>query len=162
DVVFGTTVSGRPAELSEIESMVGLFINTIPVRVRIDPAESLVNLLHRVQHEQSRLLDHQYLGLAEIQREAGSDTLFDTLTVFESHPLDVPGTLRPLESAGITLTAVQTRGATHYPISLVSIPGDRLEIRLNYRPDLFDLVSAQALADRVVRVLGAVVADSEV
>src|SRR5690606_22324190 len=67
DVLFGTTVSGRPAQLSGVESMVGLFINTVPVRVRFDAAESVREVLTRTQGEQADLLDHHYIGLAEIQ-----------------------------------------------------------------------------------------------
>jgi Condensation domain len=160
DVVFGTTVSGRPPELPGVESMVGLFINAIPVRVRLNPAESLMGLLHRVQDEQSQLLDHQYLGLTEIQREVGVDTLFDTLTAFQSFPRDIAGATRSLENTGVILTGIDWRDSTHYPISLEATPGTRLEITLKYRPDIFDSISVQALADRVVRILEMVVTDS--
>ncbi len=86
DVVFGMTVSGRPAEIPGIEQMVGLLINTVPVRVRLDPSQSLTELMARVQEEQARLSDHQYLGLTDIQRAAGQGELFDTLYVFENYP----------------------------------------------------------------------------
>ncbi|MGC9479862.1 condensation domain-containing protein, partial [Streptomyces sp. WG4] len=66
DVVFGATVSGRPPELPGVESMIGLFINTLPVRARLDHAEPLGDLFRRLQAEQARLLDHQWAGLADI------------------------------------------------------------------------------------------------
>ena len=72
DVVFGVTVAGRPPEIAGIESMVGLFINTLPLRVKLPPAKPLRELLQEVQDSQSRLMAHQHLGLAEIQR-AGRD-----------------------------------------------------------------------------------------
>ncbi|MCA2219507.1 condensation domain-containing protein, partial [Jidongwangia harbinensis] len=78
DVVFGVTVSGRPAELSGVEQMVGLFINTVPVRVRWRAGESLRDVVARVRAEQVGLLEHHYLGLAEIQQQAGVGNLFDT------------------------------------------------------------------------------------
>ncbi|TSD82481.1 non-ribosomal peptide synthetase, partial [Mycobacterium sp. KBS0706] len=84
DVVFGVTVSGRPAELPGIEAMVGLLINTLPLRLRLRPAEPLAALLARLQEEQSRLLAHQHLGLTRIQQIAGFADLFDTLLVFEN------------------------------------------------------------------------------
>jgi len=71
DVLFGQTVAGRPADLAGAEAMIGLFINTIPVRVRTGPAEALGDLLRRVQRDWAALLDHQHLGLAEIRRAAG-------------------------------------------------------------------------------------------
>ena len=88
DVVFGVTVSGRPAELAGVERMVGLFINTLPLRVRLRPGEPLATLLAGIQESQSRLLAHQHVGLAEIQRAAGIGELFDTLVVFENYPVD--------------------------------------------------------------------------
>ncbi|MGQ0778255.1 MAG: amino acid adenylation domain-containing protein, partial [Pseudonocardiales bacterium] len=156
DVVFGTTVSGRPPELPEVESMVGLFINTVPVRVQLDLAESLVDLLRRVQDEQSRLLDYQYVGLAELQRQVGVDALFDTLIIFESYPLDRAAMTRGLDGTGVTLTGIESRDSTHYPLTLMTVPGSRLQIALKYRPDFFDSSTVRALADRLVRVLEAV------
>jgi non-ribosomal peptide synthetase component F len=87
DVVFGVTVAGRPPELSGIERMVGLFINTLPLRVELAPGQSLLGLLEAVQDGQSRLMAHQHVGLAEIQRLAGLGELFDTLVVFENYPV---------------------------------------------------------------------------
>ncbi|MGH4022097.1 MAG: condensation domain-containing protein, partial [Pseudonocardiaceae bacterium] len=159
DVVFGTTVSGRPPELPGVESMVGLFINTVPVRVRLDPGESLVDLLSRIQVEQSRLIDHQYVGLAELQRDVGVGDLFDTLTVFESYPLDIAAMTRALDGTGVTVTRIEPHDSTHYPISLVTVPGARLEIALKYRPDLFDSLTVRVLVGRLVRVLEVVCGD---
>ena len=89
DVVFGVTVAGRPPEIAGIERMVGLFINTLPLRVRAAGRQSRCStLLEEVQEGQSRLMAHQHLGLAEIQRLAGLGELFDTLVVFENYPVD--------------------------------------------------------------------------
>ena len=85
DVVFGATVSGRPADLPGIEGMVGLFINTLPVRVKLTPDATVEQLLRTVQREQSELLDHQHLGLASIQKLAGHTQLFDSLLVIQSY-----------------------------------------------------------------------------
>ena len=88
DVVFGVTVAGRPPEIAGIETMVGLFINTLPLRVELPPGKPLVALIRDLQERQSRLMAHQHLGLAEIQTLAGLGELFDTLTVFENYPVD--------------------------------------------------------------------------
>ncbi|MFE9002125.1 non-ribosomal peptide synthase/polyketide synthase [Streptomyces sp. NPDC007875] len=159
DVVFGTTVSGRPPELPGVENMVGLFLNTLPVRVRIDPGESVLDMLVRVQAEQTELLPHQHLGLAAIQRLAGGAELFDTMTVFESFPVDhnaesLPGTgLRVVESEGTDYS--------HYPIALMVLPGERLHLRLSYQPDLFGAEETAALLDRARRLLETLVAEPE-
>ena len=91
DVVFGVTVAGRPPEIAGIESMVGLFINTLPLRLQLPPGKPFVELLRDLQDSQSRLIAHQHLGLAEIQGLAGLGDLFDTLTVFENYPVDEAG-----------------------------------------------------------------------
>ena len=88
DVVFGVTVAGRPPEIPGIESMVGLFINTLPLRVKLAAEQPLLALLHEVQERQSRLMAHQHLGLTDIQEHAGIGDLFDTVVVFENYPVD--------------------------------------------------------------------------
>jgi amino acid adenylation domain-containing protein len=153
DVVFGTTVAGRPPEIPGIETMVGLFINTLPVRVRLDPARSFVELLDRVQDQQSRMTDHQYLGLAEIQRLVGSGELFDTMTVFENYPEAIDGTGRS------RVGDIETQYPIHYPLGLIALPGRRLALRLSYRPELFDRSAARGIVERLTRLLHSVAAD---
>ncbi|MFE9450310.1 amino acid adenylation domain-containing protein [Streptomyces sp. NPDC006739] len=154
DVVFGTTVSGRPAELPGVESMVGLFINTVPTRVRLRPDEPVGGLLRRVQEGYAGLLDHHHLGLADIQRAVGVPDLFDTLVVFENFPA---GTAGPAadgpDNDGLRVVGSGGRDATHYPVTLVAFPGARLRFRLAHRADLFDAGWADATLARLVRIL---------
>src|SRR5581483_121140 len=82
DVAFGTAVSGRPAELAGADSMVGLLINTVPMRARITAATTGADLLDQLQDFYNRTVEHQHLALAEIHRATGQDQLFDTLFVF--------------------------------------------------------------------------------
>src|SRR5690606_6335432 len=91
DVAFGSIVSGRPADLPGVEHMIGLFINSIPVRMRWRPDMPASEVLRGLQAEQARLLDHQHLGLSEIQRSVGQGDLFDSLVVFENFPIGSPG-----------------------------------------------------------------------
>src|SRR5262249_60459008 len=88
EVVCGVPVAGRPRETPGTEPVVGLSINTLPLRVKLPPAKPLLTLLREVQESQSRLTAHQHLGLAEIQRLTGLGELFDTLVVFENYPVD--------------------------------------------------------------------------
>ncbi|MDN0200180.1 condensation domain-containing protein, partial [Streptomyces sp. S.PNR 29] len=160
DVVFGATVAGRPAELPGAESMVGLLINTLPVRVPLDGAQPMVEMLTRLQERQSRLIDHQHLGLAEIQRIAGPGAVFDTLVVFENYPTSDAGRSAP----GMpTFSASAGQQATNYPLTLGVLVTDRLQARVTYRPDLFDQERAAEVGQRLVRVLERIVAsDPEV
>jgi hypothetical protein len=145
DVVFGVTVAGRPAELAGVEQMVGLFINTLPLRLRLAPGEPLSALLRQAQAAGSELMAHGHLGLSEITRLAGlgSGELFDTLLVFENYPIDRVGLAA--EASGLRLGQVGGHDATHYPLSLMVQPGEELRLRLDYRPDLFDRSSVVVL-----------------
>uniref|UniRef100_UPI0020274471 condensation domain-containing protein n=1 Tax=Streptomyces cellostaticus TaxID=67285 RepID=UPI0020274471 len=156
DVVFGTTVSGRPPELPGIETMVGLFINTLPVRVRLDPARSVVEVLARLQDEQARLMPHQHLGLGEIQKTAGRTDLFDTVVVFENYPVDEAASAGL--GADLQVADVTGHDATHYPLSLMVLPGRELVLNLDYRKDAFDRAAVEQLAARLVRLLETIVA----
>ena len=160
DVVFGVTVAGRPSEIAGIESMVGLFINTLPLRMKLPPSQPLLELLKEVQDSQSRLIVHQHLGLAEIQQLAGAGALFDSLVVFENYPVERGGL--SAAGGGLRLASVSGHDATHYPLSLMVAPSERLQLRLDYRPDLFERASVEVLAGRLVRLLEAAVAAPEV
>ncbi|MFD5246239.1 non-ribosomal peptide synthase/polyketide synthase [Amycolatopsis sp. NPDC058340] len=155
DVVFGATVAGRPPELAGVERMIGLFINTIPVRIALDPAEKLGDLLDRVQDEQSGLLAHQHSGLADIQRGAGLGELFDTLMVFESYP----GADEDETGAGLRGEIVRHDDSTHYPLTWAVEPGARLKLTAEYRSDLFEAGLPERLLPAMERVLAAMVSD---
>ncbi|MCG8914792.1 amino acid adenylation domain-containing protein [Actinokineospora sp. PR83] len=155
EVTFGATVSGRPTDLDGAETMVGLFINTVPVVVELDPARPVLDSLAATQGRQAGLVPHQHLGLAEVQRVAGLGELFDTLVVFENYPLDPSALVLP----GAEVTGVDGVDATHYPLTLMAVPGTDLELRLGHRPDLVDADAARLLLDRLLRVLDALVAD---
>nr|AEG64697.1 LpmC [Streptomyces viridochromogenes] len=167
DIVFGTTVSGRPPEIEGVERMVGLFINTLPTRVRLRPAEPLSALLARVQDEQTRLTPHQHLELAEIQRAAGHGELFDTSMVFQNYPVQPSGGASGAGAAGdrvgpeINLVPGKDSEATHYPLMLVGSARDTMTFRLKYRTDVFDENAAQRFLDRFVRILHTVTADAD-
>ncbi|MFC8142798.1 amino acid adenylation domain-containing protein [Streptomyces paradoxus] len=171
DVVFGATVSGRPPELPGVEAMVGLFLNTIPTRIRLRPEQSLGALLREVQDGYVRLLDHHHLGLADIQRAVGVPELFDTLVVFENYPVDPEATgdgrgsdgdgSNGCDGGGIRVVGTSGRDATHYPVTLVAFPGPRPRFRLAYDPGLFDAGWADATLARLVRILETIAADPE-
>ncbi|MET8775203.1 amino acid adenylation domain-containing protein [Nocardia sp. NPDC004654] len=161
DVTFGATVSGRPPRIAGIESMIGLFINTLPVRVRLDPAESLGQLLDRIQAEQAGLLDHHYVGLTDIERVARPAAVFDTITVFESFPIDRGGLTADTDIAGMRLIDVTSVNAAHYPLGVVARVDTRLHVEINYLPELFDRDTMDATLRRFLRVIGAVAADPD-
>ncbi|MFS7879075.1 amino acid adenylation domain-containing protein [Streptomyces asiaticus] len=158
DVVFGATVSGRPADIPGVESMVGLFINTLPVRVRVDHAASWTDLLTAVQRQQAALLDHHHLPLSAVRESTPvTGELFDTLVVFENYPLDSDGITEPVD--GPRITDITGQDATHYALTLFPTPGPTLRLRLGYRPDLYPAKRARALLDGFRRMLERIEAD---
>ncbi|GAB2687154.1 amino acid adenylation domain-containing protein [Nocardia thraciensis] len=164
EVVFGTTVSGRPADLAGIEAMVGLFINTVPVRVRTAPGETVRTLLRRVQRDQFDLTAHHHVGLPDIVSsvDVGERDLFDTLLVIESYPFDVPRLREDATvSAGLAISGLRSREATHYALTLTIRQTDRLHILASRRPDLLDERTVDRLGERLIRVLLAIIADPD-
>ncbi|MEW1693118.1 amino acid adenylation domain-containing protein [Streptomyces sp. NPDC091265] len=160
DIVFGTTVSGRTTEVAGLDSAVGLFINTVPARVGLRPEESLTELLRRVQDEHAALLDHQHLGLADIQRIAGGGELFDTLVVFENHP--AAGLSDAGEPDALRITGTEVIDAVHYPLALVVEPGDGgLLLRFKHDAARFDQVTVAVLANRFTALLRTLVAEPD-
>ncbi|WP_433342168.1 amino acid adenylation domain-containing protein [Streptomyces sp. CA-253872] len=151
DVVFGTTTSGRPPELPGVESMIGLFINTLPVRLAAPAGATLADVVTEAQRRHTALLPHQHVGLSRVQRDAGHGELFDTVLIFENYPLD-PEALREA-APGLTVTGIRGRDATHYPLSLLVLPGEELTLRLDYAPDLIGAERAAGIAARVLRLL---------
>jgi non-ribosomal peptide synthetase component F len=149
DVAFGCSVSGRPPHLPGIERMVGLLTNTIPVRVRLRAGEPAPDLLARVQAEQAALIPHHHVGLSDVQR---GRELFDTAIMFVNYSFDRAEWAELLPE--LRLTAFEVEDETHYPLRLAAVPGERLHLRLGYRPDLFRPAEARRLLDRLVQVLG--------
>jgi amino acid adenylation domain-containing protein/thioester reductase-like protein/non-ribosomal peptide synthase protein (TIGR01720 family) len=156
DVVFGSVVSGRPAELAEAESMVGLFINTVPVRARLTAATTTAQLLEQLQTAHNDTVEHQHFALADIHRLTGHDALFDTLFVYENYPVDAGASVG---AQGLTVTGVSGREFTHYPLAVVAAPGRELGLRVEYASDVFDAHGIDALIGRLQRVLEAMTAD---
>ncbi|MGW3962982.1 amino acid adenylation domain-containing protein [Amycolatopsis sp. NPDC005003] len=152
DLVLGSVVSGRPPALPGSESIIGLLINTVPMRVRLDPAEPLRELLARVQREQAELADHQYLGPAELTRLAGVPELFDTAVVFENYPVDRQAVEAGL--GGVRVSVAHAEDTMHYPLGLAAaLRGETLRLRILHRTDVFDADRARLVADRLAALL---------
>ncbi|MEV0786650.1 amino acid adenylation domain-containing protein [Streptomyces sp. NPDC050423] len=144
DLVFGAVVSGRPHDLPGVESMVGLFINTLPVRVRLRDGERVDELLRRIQDEQSRLLAHHHARAAEVQRAVGVGDLFDSIIAFENFPR-TDGS----EAAPGAVHLAKVTDATHYPVTIAAVAEDRLLLSVSCRRG----ISAAAVTGRLAHVL---------
>jgi glycopeptidolipid biosynthesis protein len=158
DVAFGTAVSGRPVDLVGADSMVGLLINTVPVRANMSATITVADLLGQLQRAHNDTVEHEHLALAEIHRAVGQDRLFDTLFVYENYPID-PGALLSVQD--LTVTDFTSREYNHYPLSIVITPGHQVGLRVEYDSELFDATTIEGLADRFQRVLTAMAGDPD-
>lgn len=154
DVVFGSPVSGRFGRVEGLSQQVGLFSNTLPVRVKFDVMAPLLPQLKQLQEEQITLLDYDHIGLAEIQQLAGTSTLFDTLLVVENYPEITHNKKHDY----IYCQSVTNRGYTHYPLTLLVLPGERLKLLMEYRPIVSE---PQRLAQQLVLLLEQVINHAE-
>ncbi len=131
DVVFGVTVAGRPAELPDMEQRVGLYINTVPVRIRMPTTQSFADWLRRLQAEQFERQAHEWASLAEIQGWLGcKQPLFDTHFRYQNYPLNEHALAA--HKLDLQLDEVAWVDWWHYPLNLMVIPGERLKIQLTY------------------------------
>ncbi|MGA6168322.1 non-ribosomal peptide synthase/polyketide synthase [Amycolatopsis magusensis] len=144
EVCFGSTVSGRPAELPGAHDITGLFIDTLPVRVRLDRDRGVADWLRALQADQAEARRFGHLGLPRLQGLGGTgESLFDSIVVFENYPIGEVSGLREVRAAE----------RTNYPLGVVAYPGDRLSLVLTHDPGLI----GEALARRLAEHLAALV-----
>jgi mycobactin peptide synthetase MbtF len=153
DVVFGTVVSGRPEQLAGVESMVGLFINSVPVVHQVSGADSVVKQCVRLQRELSAMREIGYLSLSELQRAHGGGTLFDSLFVFENAPVE--DAIRTVTTPdGARFTPVEMESLTHYPLTVVAhTRDDALVVLVEAIREAVPHIPAAETCERLVGVL---------
>ncbi|WP_307140533.1 non-ribosomal peptide synthetase [Pseudoroseomonas cervicalis] len=143
-VVFGVTVSGRPAELAEAERMQGLFINSLPIWVEVPSSQPLSAWLGELQRLNGAMRQHEHTPLHRLQQWAGQpgEALFDSLLVFENYPVD-PDAMRH----DLPLLSAESSERTHYPLSLAVLPGaEALQLKWAWRSDRIDAAQIEALS----------------
>ncbi|MGW7417952.1 amino acid adenylation domain-containing protein, partial [Streptomyces sp. NPDC054863] len=154
DVCFGGTVSGRTPDLAGVDSIIGMLVNTLPVRVRVDGGQDLVSWLTGLQTEQARARDFEAVSLTQAQSWSGlsaGDNLFDSIMVFENFPFDE----RAFTAHGLELSHFDTEVGAGAVLGVVVLPGDRLTMRLHYDPALFEADSVRRMADYLRTLLEA-------
>jgi amino acid adenylation domain-containing protein len=160
DVVFGITVSGRPYDLSQVESLVGLLINTLPVRVKLSEHESSLACLKQIQNRVSSALEYEYCSLKQIQN--WSDVpfnlpLFDTLLVFENFA----GSGSSFELDGPVEVSSTQLSRTNYPLTLVVNPAAELRLQIVYHSNRFAADVIERMLAHLANILVGIAADVE-
>jgi len=161
EVLFGAVVSGRAPEVEGIEGMVGNFVNSIPVRLRLTPDSAIREVLAAARADSLASEPHQLTPLARIQAASPlRGELIGSLIAYENYPLDAR-----LEGAegwpdlGFKITGARTIERTHYPLAAQFLPGDGLHIRIIYRPDWYSAAQIEALLHHFAALVDAAVSD---
>ncbi|MFK8104812.1 MAG: amino acid adenylation domain-containing protein [Saprospiraceae bacterium] len=147
DIIFGATVSGRPADLADAESRIGLFINTMPVRVKLKEDQTISTILRVLQGEYTAAREYQYTALNDIQRWINfSGEFFDSLIAFQNYPVgDAVG-----QAASLEVGAVEIKEQTNYLLSIAVYLSDVLDFKFRYNSNLLTASFARMVKDHFV------------
>jgi non-ribosomal peptide synthetase component F len=132
DVVFGVVCSGRPAQMAGVESMVGLFINTLPMRVQVAEQSNLIDWLTLLQKHQAEMSEFEFTPLSQVQAWSGlprQAPLFESILVFENYPAVSWTSAAEPE---LRIANVQSRERSNYPLTLWVMPGQELHLKIGY------------------------------
>ncbi|HSE19642.1 MAG TPA: condensation domain-containing protein, partial [Pyrinomonadaceae bacterium] len=135
DVVFGVVVSGRSLEVAGVESMVGLFINTLPARAKITPEAELIGWLKQLQAQQVEMGEYEYTPLARVHAWSGVEPgkpLFESLFLFENYPV------ASAADFSVRVGSARSIERSNYPLTVWAIPGAELVLRIGYDTRRFD------------------------
>ncbi|MEH1919452.1 amino acid adenylation domain-containing protein [Nostoc sp.] len=153
DVLFGVTVSGRPPEITGVEKMVGLFINTLPMRVALEPSLTVASWLEKIQQHHVRMREYEYSKLTDIQKEislAAGESLFESILVFENYPVD-----QSLKEQGeyFRVDDIQFYERTNYPLTVGVVPDRGLRLKLNYQTKFLSATAAKTLLSHLRNII---------
>ncbi|MCX6316094.1 MAG: condensation domain-containing protein, partial [Bacteroidetes bacterium] len=154
DAMFGSVVSGRPADVPEVEEIVGLFINTIPVRVRFDADEPVSALLQRLQAEAVEAEPFHYHSLKEVQSYSIPDTeLFDHILVFENYPV-----AKEVQQTSVTADDIVIRNAemfeqTDFSCAVIILPGEEFTIRMDYDARRYEPLTVRVILHQLKQII---------
>ncbi|MBE9004885.1 amino acid adenylation domain-containing protein [Fortiea sp. LEGE XX443] len=154
DIVYGVTFSGRPADLAKAESIVGMFINTLPVRVKIDAEESLLSWLRKLQSQLAEIRQYEYSPLVDVQGWSEVPRglpLFESILVFENYPID---TALKNGMQNLEIQSISSVDNTNYPLTVTVIPASELEVTISYNCDACGGLRQRFHPDTITRMLG--------
>ncbi|KML19045.1 peptide synthetase [Bacillus sp. LK10] len=151
DVLFGTVVSGRPADLAGVDRMVGLFINVIPRRIQLTDQMTFRSLLSETQQQSLSAEPHQYIPIYDIQAKAGQQQLIDHIVVFENVPAAKKDEQESL--LGFTVEDMSVYEKSNYDLNLLASPGEQLQLKLAFNQRAFDPAFVHKLKDQLTLLI---------
>ncbi len=154
EVVFGTTMSGRGGGLKGIEGMVGLFINTLPVRVEVRGEEGVREVMRRVQEKQVKVLENEHSPLMEVQGWSGVGrgvSLFEVIYVFQNYPVDAG--ISEKAGAALRISEVMESSKNNYGLTVRGIPGKEMQLNVVYDSGRYEAGGMERMLSHLRRVL---------
>ena len=166
DVVFGTIVSGRPADLHGVESIIGLFINMLPVRVRVEDDARLLDWLKDFQLQQAEARQYEYSPLLEVQRWSEVPKgvpLFESTIAFENYPLDIApdASQGGPQNGDLTVKSLRSFERPHYPLSAMVMPGQELALVIYYDRRRFSASTIKRMLCHYANLLEGIVSNPQ-
>ena len=152
DVIFGSVVSGRPVDFPGIGSAVGMFLNTLPARIRVVPDSRLLPWLEALQTQQTEARRFEFCSLVDIQgwsEVPRGQPLFESVLIFQNIPINVSLS----ESEGLRLVDMRSTEKTNYPLTVIVYPAPRLLIKIVYNRSRFDDATIGRMMERLHRAL---------
>jgi alpha-ketoglutarate-dependent taurine dioxygenase len=153
DVVFGTVVSGRPPSLLGVDSMVGLFVNTLPMSIDLSGEQLLLSWLKDIQSQQIKLHQYEYTPLAQIQKWSEIPKglpLFESILVFQNSAIDIS----QLSTAKLKIDYVYSRGHSNYPLTIRVTPSPELVLEVIYDSQRFAIATITKILEQFAALLG--------
>ncbi|MBP0011694.1 MAG: amino acid adenylation domain-containing protein [Roseofilum sp. SBFL] len=164
DVVFGASVSGRPPEISGIESMVGLLINTVPIRCAVIPDLLLWSWLQEHQQQQFQQKSYEYCSQGQIHSWSEismSSRLYDSILVFENYPVDA--SIQDFSEFKISLNQNHSLGAqTQSSLTILAIPGSNFKISVVYSQSKFEGSEIEKILDHFLMIFDLIIKNHEI
>ncbi len=154
DIVFGTTVSGRNAEVPDIENAIGLFINTVPLRIKPEPLQTAEEYVLSVQRSRAKQQKFELTSLTAISQYAGiqASELFDSIVVIENYPLQVEK-LVDAGSKGFAVTGFEMEEYTNYPLTVIVDANHQYQIKLLYDTDMYEQFTVESMLESLTELL---------
>ena len=164
DVVFGTTVSGRPTDLDGVESMVGLFINSLPIRVHISLEDSILPLIKNLQNYQVKLCEHEYSPLVQIHKWSDLPSnlpLFESILDFERYTIDTSILHQGKSGEKLEVSNIRCFSRTNYPLTILIEAEPQLSLKMLYDCQNFDDATITRMLGHFRTLLQGIIANPE-
>ena len=164
DVVFGSVVAGRSADIPDIENMVGLFINTIPIRIKYEKGDSFIDLARKVQYSDNKSRKYDYVPLAEIQSSSElKQQLINHILVFENYPIGEELAREDNKNQlGFSIDDIKVFEHTNYDITIIVLPGDSLNVSFKYNALIYDDESINRIGMHLLNIVERVIENEEI